>query len=119
MRSELFRIPLDWLNSPVMGGVSVATLLALALGVGIVKMLAWGRKTKRTAEAWSYVPGMVIAAAALLVLPRFVTGIPIRGYGVMVVFGASAGVSMAAYRARQQNLSPDVIYALAFAMFIS
>ena len=118
MCSELFRIPLDWLNAPVMGSISVGMLMALAIGVGIVKLLAWGRKTKRSAEAWAFVPGMVILAAALVLLPRFTTGIPIRGYGVMVLLGSVTGVGMAAYRARQQGLSPEIIYALAFAMFI-
>ena len=118
MCSELFRIPLDWLNSPVMGGVSVGMLLALAIGVGILKLLAWGRKTKRSAEAWGYVPGLAIVAAALLIIPRFVPAIPIRGYGVMVLLGSLTGLLMATHRARQRNLSPEVIYSLAFGMFI-
>lgn len=118
MCSELFRIPLEWLNAPVMSGISVGMLLALAIGVGIVKLLAWGRKTNRSAEAWSFVPGLVILAAILLVLPRMVSGIPIRGYGVMVLTGSITGLVMAAHRARQMKLSPEVIYSLAFGMFI-
>jgi len=118
MCSELLRIPLDWLNTPVMGGVSVGMLLALAIGVGIVKLLVWGRKTKRWAEAWGYVPGLVIVAAALLLVPRMVTAIPIRGYGVMVLLGSVTGLLMATHRARQMHLSPEVIYSLAFGMFL-
>ncbi len=118
MCSELLRIPLDWLNAPVMGSVSLGMLLALALGVGILKLLAWGRKAKRSAEAWGYVPGLVILAAVLLLVPRFVTAIPIRGYGVMVLLGSLTGLLMATHRARQMNLSPEVIYSLAFGMFI-
>ena len=93
-------------------------LLALAIGVGILKLLAWGRKTKRSAEAWGYVPGLAIVAAALLIIPRFVPAIPIRGYGVMVLLGSLTGLLMATHRARQRNLSPEVIYSLAFGMFI-
>ncbi|MGI9428523.1 MAG: prolipoprotein diacylglyceryl transferase family protein [Bythopirellula sp.] len=118
MCSELFRIPLDWLNAPVMGGISVAMLIALAIAVGIVKLLAWGRKTNRWADALGYIPGLVIIAAALLLLPRFVSGIPIRGYGVMVLLGSVTGLLMAVHRARQMNLSAEVIYSLAFGMFI-
>jgi len=118
MYSELFRIPLDWLNAPVMGGVSVGLLLALAIGVGIVKLLAWGRRTKRAAEAWGYVPGLVILAAALLWVPRWVTAIPVRGYGVMVLLGSLTGLLMATHRARQINLSAEVIPSLAFGMFL-
>jgi len=118
MCSELLRIPLDWLGTPVLGGVSVGTLLVLTIGVGILKLLAWGRKAKRMADAWAYVPGLLIAAAALLLVPRFVSAIPIRGYGVMVLLGSVTGLAMAAYRARQRGLSPEVIYSLAFGMFI-
>ena len=118
MCSELLRIPLDWLNAPVMGGVSLGMLLAIAIGVGILKLLAWGRKTKRSAEAWGYVPGLVIVGAALLLVPQFVSAIPIRGYGVMVLIGSLTGLLMATHRARQMNLSPDVIYSLAFGMFL-
>ncbi len=118
MCSELLRIPLDWLNAPVLGGVSLGMLLAIAIGVGILKLLAWGRKTKRSAEAWGYVPGLVIVGAALLLVPRFVPAIPIRGYGVMVLLGSLTGLLMATHRARQMNLSPDVIYSLAFGMFL-
>ena len=118
MCSELFRIPLEWLKTPIMGGVSVGLLLALALGVGIFKLLAWGRRTNRSPEAWGFVPGLAILAAALLVVPRLASGIPIRGYGVMVLTGSMTGLLMAAYRARQRKLSPEVIYSLAFGMFL-
>ena len=118
MCSELLRIPLDWLNASVMSGVSVAMLLALAIGVGTVKLLFWGRRTKRSSEAWGYVPGLAILAAVLLIVPRFVSAIPIRGYGVMVLLGSLTGLLMAAYRARQNRLPPEVIYSLAFGMFI-
>jgi len=118
MRSELLRIPLDWLNAPVIGGISVAMLLALAIGVGIVKLLAWGRQAKKSADAWAYVPGLLIIAAALLLVPRLFPAIPIRGYGVMVLLGSVTGLAMAAHRARQMNLPAEVIYSLAFGMFI-
>ncbi len=118
MCSELFRIPLDWLSAPALGGISIGVLLALALVVGIVKLLMWGRRTGRTAEAWAYVPGLLLFAAALVFVPRWIPAIPIRGYGVMVLLGSLTGIGMATYRARQNNLSPDAIYALAFSMFL-
>lgn len=118
MCSELFRIPLDWLNASAVGGVSVGMLLALAVSIGILKLLAWGRKTKRSADAWGYVPGLVLIALALLLVPRFVSAIPIRGYGVMVLLGSLTGILMAVHQARQRHLSPDVIFSLAFGMFI-
>ena len=118
MCSELLRIPLDWLNTPITGSISLAMLLALALVVGIVKLLAWGRKTDRRRDAWTYVPGLLILVAALLIVPRIVPAIPIRGYGVMVLLGSVTGLAMAAHRARQMKLPAEVIYSLAFGMFI-
>ncbi len=118
MCSELFRIPIDWLNASAVGEISVGMLLAMAIGVGILKLLAWGRKSNRSAEARGYVPGLVIIALALVFVPRFVTGIPIRGYGVMVLLGSLTGIMMAVHRTRQMNLSPDVLFSLVIGMFI-
>lgn len=118
MCSELFRIPLDWLNAAAVGSVSIGMVIALAIGIGALKVLAWGRRTKRSAEAWGYLPGMLIAALAVLLVPRYMSAIPIRGYGVMVLLGSVTGILMAVHRARQANLSPDVIFSLAFGMFI-
>jgi len=101
-----------------MGGVSVGLLLALACGVGIVKLLVWGRRTQQSAEAWGYVPGLMIIAAVLVLVPRFIPAIPIRGYGVMVLLGSVTGLLMAVHRARQRNLSSEVIISLAFGMFL-
>lgn len=48
-----------------------------------------------------------------------IVGLPIRGYGVMVMFGVIAGVAMSAYRARQMGLDPEIILSLAFWMFVA
>ncbi|MEM8946856.1 MAG: prolipoprotein diacylglyceryl transferase [Planctomycetota bacterium] len=118
MCSELFRIPLDWLNASVFGNISVGMLLALSVGIGILKALAWGRRTGQSSEVWGYVPGLAIIAVSLLLVPRFVAAIPVRGYGVMVLLGSVLGIMMAVHRARQIGLSPDVIFSLAFGLFI-
>lgn len=67
----------------------------------------------------SYLPGLAIGAIAIGLLPQlFPDGLPIRGYGVMVLSGSIAGLMLAAYRARQMDLNPEVIYSLAFGMFL-
>jgi len=43
-------------------------------------------------------------------------GLPIRGYGVMMLCGIVAGVLLAAHRARQRGLDVDHIYSLTMAM---
>ena len=48
----------------------------------------------------------------------FPDGLPVRGYGVMLLAGIVAGVGMAMYRARQGGLDPEVIISLAIWMVI-
>src|SRR5690606_35601826 len=45
-------------------------------------------------------------------------GLPIRGYGVMMLMGVLAGVGLAAQRARRMGVNPEAIYSLAFYMFV-
>jgi len=119
MRSELFRIPLQWLNTSVGDGPAANILLALLLTGVAVGLLVWGKRNGRTSEAWGYLPGILLIAAMAVFLPRlFPGGLPIRGYGVMVLLGSVSGIAMAVARARQMNLNPDIIFSLAFGMFI-
>src|SRR5437764_162347 len=46
-------------------------------------------------------------------------GLPVRGYGVMLMLATILGVALAAYRAWQVGIDPEVIYSLAFVMFIA
>lgn len=46
-------------------------------------------------------------------------GLPIRGYGVMMLLGVTSGTALAARRARLIGLDPEVIYSLAFWLFLS
>jgi phosphatidylglycerol:prolipoprotein diacylglycerol transferase len=116
MCTELFRIPYVWGGVPMFGvGVLLAVwAVASAIGLGLlVRRQGW------SAEVWSLVPVVAILGAAILFLPRlFPDGLPIRGYGVMVLLGAVSGVVLAIYRARQVGLHPDVIMSLAFWLFV-
>ena len=119
MFSELFRIPLQWLNNSVGGGTTVSGLLAFLLACVTLVVLAWGKRAGRSSEAWGYVPGLLLLGAGAFVLPRFFPGgLPIRGYGVMVLLGSLSGIGLAVVRARQMNLNPDIIPSLAFGMFL-
>jgi phosphatidylglycerol:prolipoprotein diacylglycerol transferase len=118
MRQTLFYIPGDIDGVPLFGfGIllavwAVASLLLLAILV---------RKQGFNAETRSYVPllglvGVVIA----FVLPHLAEpeGLPLRGYGVMMLLGVVGGVWLSVHRARQMGLDPEVIYSLAFWMFL-
>jgi phosphatidylglycerol:prolipoprotein diacylglycerol transferase len=70
-------------------------------------------------ETWSALPMLLVLGAAIVMLPRmFPSGLPIRGYGVMLLAGIVSGVMMAAYRARQGELDSEYIISLAFWLVI-
>jgi phosphatidylglycerol---prolipoprotein diacylglyceryl transferase len=46
-------------------------------------------------------------------------GLPIRGYGFMLLVGFVAGVTLAARQARRMGLNPDLIYSFAFWIFVA
>ena len=116
MCSELFRIPYVWGGVPIFG---FGVLLAVWAMVGAVALVLQVRRQGWNSETWSYLPMLALVGAAIVFLPRlFPDGLPIRGYGVMVLLGATSGVGLAVYRARQAGLHHDVILSLAFWMFI-
>lgn len=116
MLQTLVVIP-DWLiGAPLL----IAWAVASAALIGwLVYKQGWGNETL------SYVPVLgLIGVAIYFVLPNLqvevdgVYGLPIRGYGVMLLLGTVSAVGLAAYRARSMGLDPEVIYSLAFVMFI-
>jgi phosphatidylglycerol:prolipoprotein diacylglycerol transferase len=116
MCSELFRIPYEWGGVPIFGiGVllliwAIASLVTL---VGLVRRQGW------SGETWSAVPVLLLVLAAIVLLPKiFPGGLPIRGYGLMLLIGISAGVGLAAYRAREGGLEPELIVSLAIWLVI-
>ena len=117
MRSELFRIPIDLGPVPLFGfGV------LLALWVIAFAALLW-RHVKSTNEderdLWGYLVPVAIGAAAILFLPRlFPDGVPIRGYGVMLLTAVSTGLAMAVHRARRHGVSADTMISLAVWLFV-
>jgi phosphatidylglycerol:prolipoprotein diacylglycerol transferase len=111
MCSELFRIPHDWNGVPIFGfGVLLAVwavVSAITL-VGLVRQHGWN------GETWATLPFLLLTGAAIAWLPRlFPDGLPVRGYGLMLLTGIAAGVAMAIYRARQRGIDAELIFSLA------
>lgn len=115
MRSELFRIPLEWAGVPLFGfGVVLALWIIGCLG-GMVFL------SKRAGEtSWKeLLPGLVIGSIAIVLLPRFFPeGLPIRGYGLMVLCGVISGILLAMHRAQQVGLPTDAVLSLAFSLLL-
>jgi phosphatidylglycerol:prolipoprotein diacylglycerol transferase len=117
MLSELFRIPVEAGGVPILG---LGVLLALWV-VGFGAAMAWhASRHGFDAEFWAFAQPLVVGAVVLFFAPRFAPqGVPIRGYGVMLLAAISVGLAMAVHRARRHGVAPDTIFALAFWLFIA
>lgn len=103
--------------------------LLLAWAVICVALSVWLlRRPDGKREIGGYIPFFLIVAGVIaFLLPSIVEadasgkliGLPIRGYGVMLMLATVSGVALAAYRAWQVGIDPEVIYSLAFVMFIA
>jgi len=117
MCSELFRIPYEWGGVPIFGFGVLLLLWAITSAI-VVGGLA--RRYGGRMETWSALPMLLVLGVVIVMLPRvFPGGLPIRGYGVMLLAGIVSGVAMAAHRARRGGLDSEVIVSLAFWLVIS
>jgi phosphatidylglycerol:prolipoprotein diacylglycerol transferase len=124
VRSTLFHIPAQFAGVPIFGFgwlLLVWALICIAFSVWLL------RRPDGRREIVGYIPFFFIVAAVFaFLLPNIVEyapsgkpiGLPIRGYGVMLMLATVSGVALAAYRAWQVGIDPEVIYSLAFVMFI-
>ena len=125
MRQTLFFIPHEVAGLPLFGAGWILlgwSLFSVVLLSWLIRRQGWNRETT------SYLPFLLIVAAAVyFLLPLLEVkldgvpkplGLPIRGYGVMLLLGIVSGVSFAVYRARRVGIDPELIYSMAFWMFV-
>ena len=115
MRTILFHVPTEIFGWPLFGWGIILAIWSAVCAVTLlwtVKRQGWNRETL------SYLPVMLLVAAVIgLVMPRLqqsLAGLPVRGYGVMVLAGIVAGIALAARRAAQRGIDPEHIYSLGF-----
>lgn len=125
MRQDLFHIPHEWLGMPVFGA---GWMLLLWTIISVVLLVVLWRRQGWNADTRSYVPLLLLVGALIwAVLPRLETmtdlgtsaGLPIRGYGVMLLLGVLAGVALAVFEARRVGLDPDTVLSLCFHLFVA
>lgn len=123
MRPTLFYLPHEFLGYPLLGFGWVFGLLLLGIGIYLIAT----RKKRPLAQSLSELGFVWIAAAAVIVflLPRIEThvedgtpegwtiGLPVRGYGVMLMLGVVSAISVALSRCRKSGLSQDDFFSLA------
>lgn len=124
MRSTLFYIPHSIAGVPLFGFGLLVAFLMLAL----LAWVGWQLKQRRPwSEILSALPFWLVTAALIVwVLPNVEArwpdgtpiGLPIRGYGVMVLLGLFSGIGISVLRGRQLGIAPDTIIGLGFWMMV-
>ena len=131
MRSTLFFIPHELFGVPLFG---FGWLLAGWVLVAILWVAGAVWRSKRSPEQ-SDISGdllaalpvwLMAAAIVVFVLPNIEQtlpngepiGLPVRGYGVMVLLGLLAGIGITIVRGGQLGLVPDLIIGLGFWMML-
>ena len=136
MRSTLFFIPHEFAGITLFGFGWILLLLA----IGCVSWIAWtvlsakrkqasGKEVDLAAEVLTGLPIWFVAAALVVFVlpnveqalpgtPPIILGLPIRGYGVMVLLGLLSGIGITIHRGRSLGISSDFIVGLGFWMML-
>jgi phosphatidylglycerol---prolipoprotein diacylglyceryl transferase len=124
MHQTLIRIPAEIAGCPVFG---FGLLLAVWAVASVVTLVWLARRQGFNADTWGYVPiFLMIGAIIAFLLPAICEpapdtqqlGLPIRGYGVMMLLAVVSGTLLAAWRAKRVGVDPDLIFTLAFWMML-
>jgi len=119
MLRTFFFIPTEIAGRPLFG---FGLLLAAWAVFSVAWMVYWARRQGWNADTWGYVPFLLLVGAVIAwVLPAVCEpdhGLPIRGYGTMMLLAVVAGTLLTVSRAKRVGLDPDVIFSLAFWMLL-
>jgi len=120
VRQNLLYIPHEFLGLPVFGfGWLLIVWVALS-GIWLALLV---RRQGWNADTLGYLPILAIVAVAIVaVLPKVevanaageLLGVPIRGYGLMLLLGCLAGMLLAAWRAKQMGVKPELVFSMGF-----
>ena len=96
--------------------------LLAAWAVLSVAWLAWlGRRQGFNADTWGYLPLLLVVGGVIRwLLPALcdAQGLPIRGYGVMLLLAIVASTGLAAWRAKSIGVDPEIALSLAFWLIV-
>jgi phosphatidylglycerol:prolipoprotein diacylglycerol transferase len=123
MRSTLFHLPtsVSWGEGslPLFG----AGLLTMLWGIAAIVWIALAARKQGWSSALGqlWLPVMVVGGMLGVVLPRLDDGmgVPVRGYGVMLLVAAAAGTGLSIHRGRRLGIDADTMMELATRVFIA
>ncbi len=118
MHSTLFHIPTRLWDVPLFGVGALLAVWAVASGLGL--LLAWRRSGAREAIVGLGLPLALAGAMIVWLLPALDDGegVPVRGYGVMLLLAAAAGTWLSIRRGRRAGYDADTILALGLEVFL-
>ena len=118
MLQTIFFIPNEIGGIPLFGFGLLLALCAIA-GVVTVGWFAW--RQGFNSDTLGYIPLFVILGAIVwFVLPHVCEpeGLPIRGYGTMLLVAVLAAIGLTIWRGRKLGLDPDMLVMLSFWMIL-
>lgn len=128
MRQVLLRFPFDrpWDLGPLGEwpgfGFGLVLLVWSILGAAAFWPM-WRRRKEWTGDEWSSVAIWIGIATAIVYAPKFgpkfaPEGLPVFGYGLMMLIGFGTGAWLAVWRAQKEGLEPEIIWDLAIWLFV-
>jgi phosphatidylglycerol:prolipoprotein diacylglycerol transferase len=91
--------------------------------VAAVALLAWSlRRHGWSAETRGQLSVLAVVAFAITIVLPIVCepqGLPIRGYGMMLLISVLSGIGLTLYRARKLGVDPEMLLSLATWLFVS
>ena len=118
MYQTIFYIPAKLAGYPVFGPGLLLAVWAVA-SAAIMAYMVWRKGF--CADTWGYLPILLLLGAVIRwVLPAISQpqGLPIRGYGMMIMLAVIAGTSFAAWRAKRVGLDPDLMFSAIFWLLV-
>jgi prolipoprotein diacylglyceryltransferase len=118
MLQTLFYIPGELFGLPVFG---FGLLLAVWAVAGTALLVWQVRRHGFNGDTSGHIQLLAVLGIAIaFVLPWLceARGLPIRGYGMMMLLAVLAGLGLAAHRARRSGVDPEMIFLLAFWMIL-
>jgi phosphatidylglycerol:prolipoprotein diacylglycerol transferase len=118
VRQTLFYIPTEIVDGVPLFGFGVLLAVWAVAAVAIIGYLAY--KQGFNAETRAYLPVLGLLGIFIYALPAIVgeeRGLPIRGYGVMLLIAVSSAVGLLVYRAQRRGYDPEMMLSLSFWLF--
>jgi phosphatidylglycerol:prolipoprotein diacylglycerol transferase len=117
VHQTLFHIPTEIGGVPLFG---FGVLLAIWALVSAILLFHLVRKQGFNADTTAYLPVLAVLGLFIYFLPAVVgedKGLPIRGYGVMLLLAVSSAVALLVYRGRRRGYEPELMISLSIWLF--